>query len=423
MLNILFLRCIVVVLSSPALRYREFLSFASIQINNRRFLLSVLCIMTMFWANGCMASFLQNKSSKPLLFLVIALLFSLIIFFYISKVLTLYIMFELSVLPIFRIILGWGYQRERLDARLRLIFYTLTASMPLLIILLWTTSSRFCRRLNCISNISSSRDSRISSISIFCFIMAFAVKLPMFGVHIWLPKAHVEAPVFGSIILAAILLKLGSYGLWVFVPLVYDYSNLNIWLSVRIIGAVIISIICVRLRDIKIIIAYSSVRHMGLVLIALLIIQPLGGYGGLLLILAHGVRSSGIFLISYYIYKVNFSRRILLRKGILVWSGILPLLWFLVLITNIAAPPTFNLVAEILVISAVVGLRKLNILPLILIIVLGTAYSLIIYSASIQGTSILTNNFYKINSIEILNISNHLIWGFFLVVAISLANF
>jgi len=83
-----------------------------------------------------MASFLQNKSSKPLLFLVIALLFSLIIFFYISKMLTLYIMFELSVLPIFRIILGWGYQRERLDARLRLIFYTLTASMPLLIILL-----------------------------------------------------------------------------------------------------------------------------------------------------------------------------------------------------------------------------------------------------------------------------------------------
>lgn len=79
--------------------------------------------------------------------------------------------------------------------------------------------------------------------------------------------------------------------------------------------------------------------------------------------------------------------------------------------------------AEILVISAVVGLRKLNILPLILIIVLGTAYSLIIYSASMQGTSILTNNFYKINSIEILNISNHLIWGFFLVVAISLANF
>lgn len=79
--------------------------------------------------------------------------------------------------------------------------------------------------------------------------------------------------------------------------------------------------------------------------------------------------------------------------------------------------------AEILVISAVVGLRKLNILPLILIIVLGTAYSLIIYSASMQGTSILTNNFYKINSIEILSISNHLIWGFFLVVAISLANF
>lgn len=411
------------IISSPLLSHREFLSTSFIQINNARFILSILCVLRIFWAIRCIPRFLQERSNKSLSLLILVLSLSLQMFFYIRKILILYIMFELSVIPIFGIIIGWGYQRERLNARLSLIFYTLTASMPFLRILLWMVNTNFCNNLNCVMRLRAVNLSSLSNLSIFCLIIAFAVKLPIFGVHIWLPKAHVEAPVFGSIVLASILLKLGRYGLWLFIPLVYSFKRANIWVSISIVGAVIISVICLRLRDLKIIIAYSSVRHIGLVLIALIIVQSLGAYGGLLLILAHGVRSSAIFLFSYFIYQANFSRRMILRKGVLVWSRLLPLLWFLILITNIAAPPTFNLVSEILIIRTIINLRRFNILPLVLIILLSRAYSFIIYRSTIQGTTILVNNNYVVKLSEIINTINHLIWGFLMVLAIGLINF
>lgn len=413
----------VFILSRPILSYREFTATRIIQLNNRRFLLSVLCVLSIFWANGCIFRFLQNKSSKLLIFLLLILFLSLQLFFFVRKILFLYVIFELSVLPIFGIIIGWGYQRERLNASLSLIFYTLSASMPFLAILLWALSYNYCDNLNCFRSISHINYSSLSALVVFCLSMAFAVKLPMFGVHIWLPKAHVEAPVFGSIILASILLKLGSYGLWLFTPLFHFLGNANILVSIRMIGAAVIRATCLRLRDIKIIIAYSSVSHMGLVLIALFIIQPLSNYGGLLIMLAHGVRSSAIFLFSYYLYQINFSRRIILKKGVLVWSGTLPLLWFLILIINMAAPPTFNLISEILIISSIVGMRVHNILPLTFIIILSTAYSLIMFSSTMQGRTVAVINVYQLRVPEMFNTRNHIIWGIFMVFAVGLANF
>lgn len=411
------------ILSFPVLRQGEFVSTSIIQINNARFLLSILCVTRIFWASSCITSFLQDTSSKSLIFLLLVLFFSLQLFFYASKTLVLYLIFELSVLPIFGIIMGWGYQRERLNARLSLIFYTLSASMPFLGILLWVIDNNFCDTLNCLTRINSFNYSSLSALMTFCLIMAFAVKLPMFGIHIWLPKAHVEAPVFGSIVLASILLKLGRYGLWLFIPMIYFFENTNIWTSVRLIGAVVISLTCLRLRDLKIIIAYSSVRHIGLVLIALIIIQSLGNYGGLLLILAHGVSSSAMFLFSFYLYQTNFSRRMLLTKGVLVWSRTLPLFWFLILIINMAAPPTFNLISEILIIRTVVTIRKLNVLPLIFIIILSTAYSLIMYRATIQGKASPATNFHQMDVSAMFNVLNHLIWGFLMVLALGVRNF
>ena len=144
---------------------------------------------------------------------MLSLVIVLLVFFCINKLLIFYIAFELSILPIFLIILGWGYQSERLSARLRIIFYTLRASIPLLTLLIF--SQQFFS-IVCIENFFALNRENVSVFSrplIVFFLLAFAVKLPIFGVHLWLPKAHVEAPVLGSMILAAILLKLGSYGL------------------------------------------------------------------------------------------------------------------------------------------------------------------------------------------------------------------
>lgn len=346
----------------------------------------------------------------------------LTLFFFSSESLNLYVIFELAVLPIFIIIIGWGYQTERLEARLRLFFYTIRASLPLLGIYLWLYLNSITTYLILIDKIIIINNSFTSKIIIFCLLAAFLVKLPIYGVHLWLPKAHVEAPVFGSIILAAILLKLGSFGIWLFTPYIF-LDSVNIFISIRIIGGVLVRILCLRLVDLKIIIAYSSVSHIGCVLIPIFLSNTLSSFSGILLILAHGVRSSAIFLISYYLYQINYSRRLLLTKGILTISRSISLLWFLILIINIAAPPTINLLAEILVITRRLYQNKFNFLLLILIIIIGTAYSLIIFSSSIQGRKTQSINIKILNLNECLVILNHLIWGFTLILVISLCNF
>ena len=346
----------------------------------------------------------------------------LILFFFSSETFTLYIMFELSVIPIFRIIIGWGYQRERIEASLSLIFYTISASLPLLIIFIYIFYNSFTTKIIYYDFLISFNNSRLIKLIIFCLIAAFLVKLPIFRVHLWLPKAHVEAPVFGSIILAAILLKLGRFGILTFFPFLF-LDNVNIFIRIRIVGGLLVRILCIRLVDLKIIIAYSSVRHIGCVLIPVIIRRNLSITRGILLILAHGVSSSAIFLMSYNMYQINFSRRLLLTKGMLVFSRTLSLMWFLILIINIAAPPTLNLLSEILIISRVIFQNKINFLLLIFIILFGSVYTLVIYSSSIQGSKILSLNNKILHLRETLNIFNHLIWGFFLILVVPILNF
>lgn len=333
-----------------------------------------------------------------------------------------YIAFELSILPIFLIILGWGYQSERLSASLRIIFYTLSASIPLLSVLLFSQHFFSIVYIENFLSLNKENIRVLSRISMIFFLLAFAVKLPIFGVHLWLPKAHVEAPVLGSIILAAILLKLGRYGLWLFFQIKVSLNLINVWISISLIGAILVRFLCLRLRDLKIIIAYSSVRHIGLLIAALGLNNFSGASGSLIIILAHGATSSAIFLIAYLIYQANHSRRLLLTKGILGWRISLPLLWFLVLMSNIAAPPSFNLMAELLLILNLTLTRGLNITPLILIILVGTAYSLIIYSSSTQGAVVIFHTTTSTRALAVLRIFNHLYWSFFIILAIETIN-
>jgi NADH-ubiquinone oxidoreductase chain 4 len=226
-----------------------------------------------------------------------------------------------------------------------------------------------------------------STLLYLVIILAFLVKIPIFLVHLWLPKAHVEAPVRGSMILAGVLLKLGGYGLFRVLGslahknLCYRY----IWVGVRLVGGVIVRFICLRQSDLKSLVAYSSVAHIGLVLGGLITINYWGTCGAYTIIIAHGLCSSGLFCLTNITYERLGSRRLLINKGLINLIPRLSLWWFLLRASNIAAPPTLNLLGEISLLNSLVGWSWVTIRALMLVSFFSAAYTLFLYAYSQHG--------------------------------------
>nr|YP_009926429.1 NADH dehydrogenase subunit 4 [Metacarcinus magister]QNH68772.1 NADH dehydrogenase subunit 4 [Metacarcinus magister] len=296
-----------------------------------------------------------------------------------------YISFESSLIPTLILILGWGYQPERIQAGVYMLFYTLTFSLPLFGSLL----ACFYFQGSLVINLSSPVECGefLKGLWYFSTILAFLVKLPMYMFHLWLPKAHVEAPVAGSMILAGVLLKLGGYGLVrvliLFQSVSQDYSWL--WVSLGLIGGAYISLVCLRQVDMKSLIAYSSVAHMSLVLCGLMVFSWWGLSGAVIVMVGHGLCSSGLFCLANIVYERTGSRSLLISKGLLSFMPSMGLWWFLLSISNMASPPTLNLLGEISLIVSVVSWSKMSMLGIALLSFFSAAYSLYMYSLSQHG--------------------------------------
>nr|YP_009927078.1 NADH dehydrogenase subunit 4 [Trachypenaeus curvirostris]ART64901.1 NADH dehydrogenase subunit 4 [Trachypenaeus curvirostris] len=352
--------------------------------------LSFILILLSFWVTALVVSSSQKvlkENNYPSVFLLvnIFLLLFLVLTFSSVDYLLFYISFESSLIPTLILILGWGYQPERLQAGVYMLFYTLFASLPLLVSLfsLYMMSGSLTLGLVDLNQ----NGEFISCLWYLVTVFAFIVKLPMFLVHLWLPKAHVEAPVAGSMILAGVLLKLGGYGLIRVLPL---FSEANkelswLWVSISLVGGVIVSLMCLRQVDIKALIAYSSVAHMGLVLCGLVVFGWWGLNGAVVVMIGHGLCSSGLFCLANMVYERVGSRSLLISKGLMNFMPSMALWWFLLSAGNMAAPPTLNLLGEISLIISVVSWSKLSMLFISLLSFFSAAYTLYMFSLSQHG--------------------------------------
>ena len=329
-------------------------------------------------------------------FLVFILFLSVIFFFLADKWIQFYVLFEFSLIPIFLIILFFGYQPEKIVAGQYLLLYTIITSLPLLLYFIklpiFIYSTPICS----------------GNVLFFVLRAAFMVKTPMYLVHIWLPKAHVEAPVCGSIVLAGILLKMGSWGLVIITP--FTLSGLfSLYISIRLFGSIYCRLVCLRSWDMKSLIAYRSVVHIRLITYGVFSGYELGLKVAFIIMVAHGVISPLLFAFRYDIYCSSHSRLINSNKGLLQ-QPLSVFLLFILLAVNFGLPPSLNLWAELLAIYTVIHISYCLVPGIVISLLFAFIYNVYLYVSLTQSKE----TFYVVDNLYIFPHVSGIFVGFLL---------
>ena len=296
-----------------------------------------------------------------------------------------YVFWEAMLVPMFIIIGVWG-GANRIYATIKFFLYTLLGSLLMLVAFLYLYSLN--GSFSILDYHALEIGFRAQVLLFFAFFAAFAVKVPMFPVHTWLPDAHVEAPTGGSVILAAILLKMGGYGFLRFnMPILPDASHYlaGFMITLSLIAVVYISLVALVQEDMKKLIAYSSIAHMGFVTLGFFIFNAQGIEGGIAQMISHGFISGALFLCVGVLYDRVHSREISSYGGVANTMPVFASFMMLFAMANVGLPGTSGFVGEFLVI---LGAFKVNVWYAALAattLVFGAAYTLWMYKRVIYG--------------------------------------
>ncbi len=290
-----------------------------------------------------------------------------------------YVFFEAVLIPMFLIIGVWGGAR-RVYAAFKFFLYTLLGSVLMLLAILYLWYNAGTTDIPALFQYQVPRAAQ--TWIFFAFLASFAVKVPMWPVHTWLPDAHVEAPTAGSVILAGVLLKMGAYGFLRFtLPLLPEASATfaPLIFALSVIAVVYTSLVALAQEDMKKLIAYSSVAHMGIVTIGIFTFNQQGLSGALFTMLAHGVVSGALFLCVGVLYDRVHSREILRYGGIAKIMPAYALVFMLFTMASIGLPGLANFVGEFLVIVGAWRVNAWVAFGAALGMILGAAYMLYLY--------------------------------------------
>jgi NADH-quinone oxidoreductase subunit M len=340
-----------------------------------------LILLTTFLVPICLLcswNSIQNRVKEFVIYFLLLESFIIGVFVSIDLVIF-YVFFEAVLIPMFLIIGIWGGE-NRLYATFKFFLYTLAGSVLMLLAIIYIISITNTGNIEIISKFIF--DENIQLILFLCFFASFAVKVPMFPFHTWLPDAHVQAPTSGSVILAGVLLKLGAYGFmrlsipffefasYYFQPLIFSLSCIAIFYT---------SIVALRQTDMKKMIAYSSVAHMGFVTIGIFTLTQDGMNGAYFQMISHGIVSAALFLIVGVVYERHHTRMISDYSGV---TNIMPkysFFFMVFMLSSVGLPGTSGFVGEFLVIMSTISVNVYLTIFTAVGVILGASYMLLLY--------------------------------------------